>query len=575
MAAITQLKKSRRIIFFVLLLTGFPGFAQNSLIPSQASLPVLDRIGIIPLRITGLDPGPALSDQIELIKTLFSRSLRETGRFKMLDDRLIEQMWASPGSRKELRDDYELSGFAHLIVTFNHDSIAFTARLLSPDLEPWLQESEIRTYPFFRAGDLEEFQEMVDGLFFRLINRIPVDVSVTSVQGKYVTLSGGIRQGLNPGDQIDLVRVFITSTHPALHTWRTFKSMPLGQARIVEAREKVAIAKLVWLIREDSIEVGDGARSSEIPSRAKFARMKPKEDPQDDPGKILIPGISVADAQGEDNPQKYEGHSPEIPLPPGFKGKEEWLKSPVGEPVTEEAPAPGDIPDSEKDLNYYLTNLADDLSFQAGQSGFSFSGPGATGSRFTWYQPVNSLGIRLTREVMPKIRYGFGGGIIFGKTRAAKGGFFGYNTHARLFWEDQAVFFDGFVQRWMVGGHGAMTGLGVNREGFGGYDAIQGGIFIGLKGQFKPGDKGTLWDWFGEFSLTPLTIGRIGYGNARHFVKSSFGWDLTTGAYRLKSPGNIEWGGGFSYGGHSIFDNNNKSTSLSFYSLSLLARWRF
>jgi len=522
------------------------------------------------MTLEGDMPSDRMIDQSEIVATLFARALRDTARFKMLDDRLVKQLWSGYSSRKELKIDYEISAFSHLTLVFREDTVVFVARLLSPDLTPYLQESETIPLREFIDADLEMLQDYTDRLLFRLANRIPVDVSITSVQGKYVTLSGGVKQGLNPGDQIDIVRVFVTALHPALLTWRKFQVQPLGQARVVEARDEVAIAKLTWLIREDSVEAGDGARSPEIPSRARFARMEQKKLPSDDQGTILVPAEPPL-TQKHDG---YEGTSPRIPLPPGFASQEEWEKSEAGKPVTKKGEEDVDIPEEDRDLYYYLNSVADDLSLYAGHSGFSFSGPGATGSRTTWYHLINTAGLRLTRKIVPRIKYGLGGGLLLGKTRRLRGSYLGYDAHARLYWEDRWVALDGLIQQWMAGGHGALTGLGVYQEGFGGYDAIRGGVFIGLKGQFSTDRNVPPWDWFAEFSLTPLTIGRIGYGQSRYLVKSSFGWDLNTGFFS-NSGGGIEWGASLSYGGHDIFDANGESTSLYFYTLSGLARYRF
>ncbi|NRA43690.1 MAG: hypothetical protein HRU09_01910 [Oligoflexales bacterium] len=533
-------------------------------------LPVLQNIGVVPLSLSSSfsDDGD-LSRKTEHLRTAFSESIRNSFRFHILHDELIEELWQSYAGRKELIEEYALSAFAHLNITLNDDVLVFTVRFLSPELKPMLQESEKWLRKDFILANYEEISQWVSSLVYRLINRIPIDVSITSVQGKYLTLSGGFNQGLQVGDDLDLIRVKIKALHPALHTWRSFSTRRLGKARIVESKENVSIAKLVHLVRENSVEIGDGAKSQDLLTRLRFARKEQKPSPRRSGEKIVMPPI-YSEAEGDKaSPAKDQL---EIPLPPGFSSPAEWLAS---DQHVKKDPQGQVVDGKDKDLDYYLTTFADDLSVYVGQWGWSYSGPGSTGSKLTWYHIMNTVGARITRRIMPYIKYGFGGGLGLGKTQKNRGAYVGYDGHARLYWEDEHYLLDGLVQKLMAGGHAAFTGIGVSHEGFGGFDAIFGGIFLGLKGQFAMEESGSPYDWFLEFNLTPLSLGRVGYGNETHLIRSSLGWKLIWGAYQKHGARQLEWGAGWSYGKHSFFDDSSKLTSMSQYSLYLLGRWRF
>ena len=248
------------------------------------------------------------------------------------------------------------------------------------------------------------------------------------------------------------------------------------------------------------------------------------------------------------------------------------MESPEGEPVTAGVDDE-DIPDEDKDLDYYIRTVADEFGLKAGYRGFSYSGPGATGSRPTWYTLANSFSLSVAKTIMPRIYYGLDAGVLWGKTQELRGSFLGYDLGARVFWEDDWEALSGLIQKWQAGAHGSLSGLGVSGEGFGGLDGLQGGVFAGLRGLLEFDERVRPWSWFGRFSLTPLTLGRIGYDNGNHLLRSSFGWELSLGGYQITDSVGPQWGAGLSLGSLSLFDDAGNSTTLAEYSLSLLMRW--
>ena len=218
-----------------------------------------------------------------------------------------------------------------------------------------------------------------------------------------------------------------------------------------------------------------------------------------------------------------------------------------------------------------VSKVADRITFQIGQTKWWYTGPGKTGSKLVWYLPVNMVGARITREVMPHIKYGMGGGIGFGKTEHSNG-YFSYDSHIRIFWEDDLVLGSGMVQKYQCGAQGNFTGLSVDNERYGGGDWIEGGVFGSILGQLAIPQP---IDWYGELAIVPLTIGRVGYDGTQKTVRAAFGWKLGLGAYLVTAPQTIEWGGALDYSGLNLHDSKGNETGLTTISGMGLARYRF
>lgn len=292
-------------------------------------LPSLHHIGIIPLQVEGSSTRfQGFKKKLDEIEGAFSHAIRGSKRFVVLHDELVRQLWSFHSGRKELQDDYELSAFTHLHIKPSSDHVVLTVRFLSPMLDLYLQESEIVKRKKLLLSTFSETSHWINDLVFRLINRLPIDISVTSVQGPYITLSGGLEQGLHEGKRIGLYRVWVQDVHPVLRTWRHFYSQPLGEARIIEVRDGVAVAKLKNLVVEDSIEIGDGAKSMDIASRTYFARSDQQRKYADSQGKsLVIPPLSQQEEKSTGEDGTVGSKQGEIPLPPGFATPEEWLAS--------------------------------------------------------------------------------------------------------------------------------------------------------------------------------------------------------------------------------------------------------
>jgi hypothetical protein len=187
-------------------------------------LPVIQQVGVIPVQWEGesLTAGKAAID------ASFSQVVRDSHRFRVLNDDLIAQTWATVDGRQELKDQFELQGFVSLTVTPRSDTVQLTCRLMDSNLKTNLLETDVVTVDWLANASESSVRDRLERLVFRLFNRIPVDVSVTSVQGSYITLSGGSEQGIEAGDKVDLVRAEIKALHPANGTWLEFQKQNLG-----------------------------------------------------------------------------------------------------------------------------------------------------------------------------------------------------------------------------------------------------------------------------------------------------------------------------------------------------------
>ena len=557
------------LLFFLFCFTFFPGSGYSSG-RYQDRLPVLSYVGIIPAELPQTS-GPSfhLKKIIDNIEIAFSLAIRDSRRFNIIHDELVKKLWSSFAGRKELVENHGLTTFSRLSVSIEDDVAQVTVRFLGPNFRPYLQESETFVISKLLLLEYPAINNKIKNLVFRVINRIPVDVGVSSVQGKYITLTGGYSQGLTLGDDIDIVRVSVQSLHPVLRTWRTFDEEYLGKAKLVEVKSDISIAKLVELVTENGVEVGDGARSSDIASRLRFARRQSKEKYADSfKGLVVSPSLGKPKKIGPE--ERKEEETVEIPLPPGFATSEEWLSS-ASDSKAEESKLNA-VPDT---ISEYLHNVADRITVSAGQWGFGYDGPGASGSRIAWYYPFNRLETRISGRITSQFNYGVGGGVVAGKLQEDKGSYLGYLGLARVYWQDNHSLLDGIIRQIMAGGQLEMTGLGVSGVGFGGYDTLLGGLFLGIGGETLLFKNNSAFTWTTEFSLTPLSIGRVGYANQIHLIRSSFGWNVQAYALQKKAPRFVALGGGLTYGKQSFFDDADSYTHITQYALYLLARINF
>ena len=585
-------------------------------------LPVIQHVGVIPVQWEG---GEQDSYGLETARTAidpaFAAAVHASHRFHVLSDDLVSGLWKDKTGRDELTQNFELQSFASLAVTPRGDTVLFTARLLDPNLKTELLETETVPRSWLVASEADAVKDRVEQLAFRLINRLPIDVSVTSVQGQFLTLSGGAEQGVQVGDQVDLVRTTISSLHPANGSWLDFTKQSLGSAQVIETKGFTAVARIIKLTYDNAVEIGDGAKIPAIAGRVKFARQASGDTFTDagNQGPIIVPPLYLGtQPKTPAKPAAKPASNVEKPAPASETGKTERAptiaqseqepppSAPTSE-VTDESPPtdpsetaeakPATAPPATAQsgdsgglsvwdsfgstVGSVVDRPFDDIHLYAGPAWWSISGGdwttssgksrtlSAQGKFPVWL--INSAGGGITRSLLsPKFHVAFGGGLGFGQT--SRGRWTGYDANAMIYYEDKFAQDGEILSQWRAGGIGHLSGWGVTGEYFGGGDWIRGGGFVGLGGRFSVSNA-QRYDWFGNFALYPLNFGRIGFDGKRTTIESSFGWQLDAGAYLNQPAGVIQWGGEFTLGTEKESLENNRRAQIGEYTIRALAKY--
>ena len=241
---------------------------------AQSLLPKIRNVGILPVQWDGNESALSpIQRQKALIESSFDGFVRASGRFQIMNSSLIQKNWKSPAGRRDLVEEFELDAYLALQVIEEDDLLVISARLLSPTLDNYLVESDrvLKTW-LVRSSD-EDISLRVKKLTFALLNRYPIDVYVTSLQGPYVTLSGGNNQNVFEGDELDFFEIRIKQVHPVNGSWLNYEFLPLGRAKIVESKQYSAIAKLISLQFTGAVNLGSAAKVQGIKSRQLFENI--------------------------------------------------------------------------------------------------------------------------------------------------------------------------------------------------------------------------------------------------------------------------------------------------------------
>ena len=351
-------------IFFLCVL-----YAGSLLAKKRKRLPMLSNIGIIPVQVENEKSLVDFTDSIRHMKISFPIAIRDSYRFRVLDDELVASLWENPDGRETLKKEYELSAFLSLSVASDDDELVVFCRILDPNLKVLLQESlRVRKDAIIYAS-YEKILEKLRDLSYTTINMLPLDIYVRSLHGKYITLSGGVNQGLYSGDKIDIYNVKLQTMHPAHNGWHLYKELKVGQAQVLETRDNTAVAKIIKQTFESAVHVGDGIKWPKINSRIHFSdkvnALKKRENVYDN---IVLKGIATeSDKKSKKDPKK------EVPKDLVVKALEEEDQSEKTRPsVPSEAILDGTT-SSEQGLFDYLHKF-DSASLGFGPNIWGFKG---------------------------------------------------------------------------------------------------------------------------------------------------------------------------------------------------------
>jgi hypothetical protein len=193
-----------------------------------------------------------------------------THRFHFINTEYVKKLWKTEAGREELKLKEELSSYCHLTLVPKEDIVLFIARFLDPNLNLWLQETMTLPRLQIQDMDLKKWELTLEPLVYRLINRLPIDVYVTSINGFYISLSAGVNQGLRVGQKLEIVRSYIKTIHPIHGGWAGYQTEILGTAEIFDVQDESSVAKLIKENFHSAVSIGDGAINSNIFNRQFF-----------------------------------------------------------------------------------------------------------------------------------------------------------------------------------------------------------------------------------------------------------------------------------------------------------------
>lgn len=575
----------------------------------KGNLPLMQNIGIIPTQMTSDGSSSATAMKIKDIADLaYFNDVKMSGRFTVLDKDLVKVLWSSPIGRDELKKEHELHLFTSLSGEIKGDRIIFTSRLLDPDLKVWMQESVTSFLGPVLEDMKPQVEKMIRDVFYKKINRLPFDATITSVHGAYVTISAGRNLGVSNNDVFDINQTFVESRHPATGAWLTFGKYKVGSLKVIDSKEHTAIGMLMMQSKANAIGIGQGVVVKKSDSRKFYTEKSETQQPEPQvpnsdgvivveplyprgskkpaPKKIVPTPVIAPNSPQMGHPEpapKVEAAEPQGDKPIPDSPPEETSPSPE---IDEEGSLLGDIGDTSMKaigsvvdttgqvLGAITEKFADNFIINVGQFGWWYNGPGATGTKVTWFLPVNKISGRLTREIMPNIKYGLGGGVAAGKT-VGDIWHTSYEGNARVYWESPLAIPGSPIKTWQAGVDGSLSGIGITEGLYGGNDLVKGGAFGALTGNMPSGTAGVLVDWHLEGAIIPLTFGRVGYRGSYKNIRSSIGWNVNAHAHLRINPGELEYGAGFEWGGHNMLDSDGKETGISQFGLFGSVRYRY
>ena len=567
---------------------------------SPSRLPAIQNVGVVPVQWEGSYHRLPAKDQIS---QMFSDAVRATHRFRVLGDDLIAEEWQTENGRADLKDQYEAQGLISLTVSVRDDATTLSVRLMDVGMHSELLESDTIDTNWFNDAKSADIKDKLETLVFRLVNRLPVDVSVTSIQGHYLTLSGGSEQNIAIGDRIELVRTAVRSLHPANGTWLEFSSKPTGVAQVVEVKSTTSVARILNQTYDQAIEVGDGAKIKAIPSRVKFARLAANQGLKDAGRQatvivspIYVPGApqpAVARVSESAQANSASDQPSETPTPIGGNISDvtigETATPGPGVPSVPQgakgttSPSPSDVAQTDSNMNLWDDITKEATSHRLLEHAQAFAGPSlwrmsggginGTASKLPLFL-INNIGASVTRNLMYRIRNDFGAQLLSGTT--SSGRFAGYRGLARVYWDAELpAIVAGFIHGWQGGGIVTLNGLSVSGESFGGGDWFSAGGFAGLYGQIPSSLFGERYDWLGEFSLIPVVMGRLGLGGKWQRVQSAFATKINLSVTQHRPAQIVAWGAAIDIGNNTLSMGNNQTAMVRNVDLQILAKYQF
>ncbi len=530
------------------LVKGSPAKAQSQ---DAKAVPTIKYAGILPVYWQG-QSSQAMLRKKAFIDEHFSKIIRESKRFAFLGDAIVQDNWSSNEGRKRLREEFELDGFINLNVTEQGDLAIFTARLLSPDLENYISETERIPLSWMNSAPSEDLSARLKDLSYRVLNRYPIDVFVTSLQGRFLTLSAGRDQNVFEGDDLEFSEVSIKSTHPVDGSWLEFNYRILGKARIIESKAQSSIAQITSLSAENAIRLGSGARVENIASRRNF-RAPPKAEEafitQDNSPIVRAPGQSPKPSPPVVTETPAKAPSPnttptEPPMHPAARGAMQSEER-VAE-ASDSSPFPAEL----KNSRFSIENAT-----------WSYSGAASATSKMPSLL-VNQVGGYTEFELDTQTTSYWDAHIAMGDT--SKGSYTGVRVGAEyLMTIPSATALVPSLDRVLVGLRGEIATIGIQKESSGGMTALHLMPVAHAQGTYHIVEMVETLRYDLSGKVIPLNIGSAGIKGKTQSLGSSMGIDIEAQVIRQAKTQEIEWGGliglknvSYTVGSKTLKENN-------------------
>jgi hypothetical protein len=534
-------------------------------------LPAIKYAGILPVYWQG-EVSPALRRKKTDIDGLFPKLVRDSKRFAFLGDSIVAENWSSSEGRKKLKDEFELDAYVNLNVLEQGDVAILTGRLLSPEFSNFVSEAERIPLSWLNAATETDLSQRIRDLVFRVLNRYPIDVFVTSLQGRYITLSAGKEQNVLEGDELSFFDFTVASTHPSDGTWLELGNRPLGKARVVESKAQSSIALVTSLTAENAIRLGSGARVENIASRRNFRAQPKGEDvfiTGDASPIIQVPAQpprsapKAPDAAARPSVTKTNETADEGPMHPAAAGMGQQGQAEPSDGIAEgsrPASASSGFPEELKNLRFSLesanwsvgraakasSKLSPILINQVGGY-FEFELDAVTTSMWD---------LRLTSGATDKGAY----------SGAALGGEY-------LFSIPSATALIPSLDRLLLGLRAEIVTLGVSKESFGGIDSAHLMPALHAQGTYHIVEIVETLAYDIGVKIVPLSLGSTGVRGKTQNLGRSMGLDLEVQILHVAKNVDVEWGGLVGYRTMS-YDLEKKSLEHNALRFGLLGRVR-
>lgn len=556
------------------MLAACAAFAEGNVL-AAADMPRLERAVVFPPVFSqSILSNPRMADFRSGVQRIFPEAVKSSGRFRVIDAELTRNARNDEKIRADLIEQFEVDGFVSLDILDRTDTVDFVVRLFDRKLEPLLQESDSVDVARIDSAGEAGIKNSIEGLVYRLFNRVPYDAKILSMQGRFLVVSGGLEQGVQVGDEIKISRVAVTSRHPATGAWNKFSVEALGSAQVAEVKDRTSIARMTGQIKPGAVRVGDGVKLLRIASRARFAREAavPSYGPEVlGSGTRPIPVEPLTPQLAAGNPEKVvqTNEKPAVVNPvPAAPAAVSPLDPPVATeeqvtPAASVAEEEGGVGGGRKEswFGSVAAGIFSEGELGLGLRSWSVTGP-VSASTAAPYTLVNNIGLRGTRRLSREAFADMEADFSFGSS--LNGSFTGYDLRGNGYLEypvereSQGAGIQ--FHRWRYGGVGRLVGLSVSGEKFGGLDAFFFGGFVGGRGDLNVGDKNRKLGIQGDVFLYPLTVGSYGYKGVKQSIDSALGTGIEVKLFRpADAKGAAEYGLTWQYESHSFQLGNSKT----------------